>query len=117
VIRFRIADLLILILFAALAAAGIRYEDHLAPFGVVAVWWALVSTATARILSLLYPRRTPWIAVILFWPPWSVFCLVLVSLSDLGPTDYVLRILTCVGVVGSAFSAYVGARLARREKR
>ena len=107
----RIIDLMLLVAFVALAAAGICYEEHLAYFEVAAILLAMFCLAPVLAFLPRDPRRTPAFTFVLYSGMWAVFCVALVSGGDLGPSAQVLGLLMAVGIVVASACASLAARI------
>jgi hypothetical protein len=110
--KFRIADLIVLVLFAGLVAFAIR-EDLLVVV-VSVVFIGSVSIATVGRCYRQGPRRAAWSTFALVG--WLFIGLIVLSFWS-SVTDEEPAIIFCAaGFLGACFSAYVAGRLAPREE-
>ena len=113
--RFRIADLVVLVLFAGLVAFAFRYEELL----VVAALVVLLGSLCVATVGRHYRQgasRAAWSTFALFgWSLMALFVL-LIIFNDININEEGIIIYCAAGFLGSCFSAYVAGRIVPREE-
>lgn len=111
--RFRIADLVVLVLFAGLVAFTIREGDLFAVVPPI-VFFGSVCIATVGRLYREGPRRAAWSTFALFGWVFIGFMILLVFFGGGNFDEEELMVCSAAGFLGAGFSAYVAGRLVPR---
>jgi drug/metabolite transporter (DMT)-like permease len=113
--KFRIADLVVLVLFAGLVAFAFRYEELLFMAALVVLLGSLCVATVGRHYRQ-GPSRAAWSTFALFG--WSLMALLVLFIvfNDANFDEEELIIFCAAGFLGSCFSAYVAGRLIPREE-
>lgn len=113
-LRFRIADLIVLVLFTGLVAFTFRYNELFLVVPPV-VFLGSVCVATVGRLYRHGPNRAAWSTFALFgWVFMGFLVLIIYSSGSIDANEFFAACLA--GFPGAAFSAYVAGRLVPRDE-